>query len=502
MRKSYILFFVSLVFAFQLNAQTYNQSTGNGVSNSSVTCAGNYYDNGGSGSNYSNNQASSYCFYPAVAGQYVSITFTAFNTQTNSDVLYIFDGTSGYLLGALTGTPSMPQTFTATNATGEICCTFLSNGFTTRPGWEATLSCSATPGTPPTFTNSAQDCMEGGGITVCGDATFSGNSSGVGNVNDLPGFANGCLSTEHQSSWYYFSPSAAGSVEFLITPANGTDDYDFALFGPFSQVSCPWNVAAQPLRCSYAAGGGSTGLQSGSGDNSEGAGGDRYVDPITVAADEVYVLVIDNFSSSSQPFDLDWTLSGGAALDCTTLPIELISFNGRTLGDNTNELIWITATETNNNFFSIERSNGEGFFETIGAVNGAGNSNQILEYSFIDLDPSQGYNYYRIKQTDFDGQTSFSPTLYIVNDFDYDISALYPNPTNNNFSLDVNVDGEEELQFIITDITGKQVSNQFSLVNKFKTVELNSSSLEIGIYFVSIVSSKNEIISTQKLIKE
>lgn len=500
MKNIFTLLFI--ILAADLIAQTYTQPTGNMVSSSVVTCGGTYVDNGGSGSNYSNSQRTSFTIYPAVSGQYVSVTFTSYDTQTNFDGIYVYDGPGGSELALLTGNLGTPFTYTSSSSTGALTFVFISNGSTNRSGWQATISCTATPGPGSGFSNSAQDCQDGGGTTVCGSSSFSGNSSGDGSYPDLHNSINGCLGAENQSSWYYFSPSAAGTVEFMITPSDPSDDYDFAVYGPFPEVQCPYNVLAQPIRCSYAAGGGNTGLQSGAGDNSEGSGGDRVVDPINVLADEVYVLVIDNYSTSTNPFDLNWTLSAGASLDCTTLPIELVSFNGRTLNDNTNQLNWITATETNNNFFTVERSNGEDNFEPIGFVNGAGNSNQTLEYSFVDVEPNKGFNYYRLKQTDFDGNYSYSPTLYIINDFDYDISPLYPNPTTDNFSLDINVDGEEEIIFIISDITGKQVLNNTSYINKFKTVQLNTTNLVSGIYFVSVLSSKNEIISTQKLIKE
>ena len=80
---------------------------------------------------------------------------------------------------------------------------------------------------PPT----QQDCA--GGVTVCNDQSFSGNSSGVGSTQELNGTNSGCLSVEHQSSWYFFEANTAGTLEFTISPQNGTDDYDFAVWGPY-----------------------------------------------------------------------------------------------------------------------------------------------------------------------------------------------------------------------------------------------------------------------------
>lgn len=497
----YTLIYLLLHSANFSISQTYTQPAGNPTSNTAVTCAGTWVDNGGAGGNYSNSQSSSYCFYPSMAGRYVTITINSFDTQAGNDVLYIFDGTSGYILGSYSGTPAVPFSVTASTTTGELCCVFVSNGTTNRAGWSATISCSATPGTPPAFTNSPQDCMQGGGTTVCSDASFTGNSSGLGSVNDLPTAVNGCLGPEHQSSWYYFSPSANGTVEFLITPANGTDDYDFALYGPFTQLSCPWNTMAQPLRCSYAAGGGTTGLQTGSGDVSEGSGGDRYVNQISVIAGEVYVMVIDNFSTSSQPFTLDWTLSGGAALDCTTLPIELISFYGIPQS-NGNLLKWTTQTETDNDFFTIERSPNGLEFTQIGTVDGAGTSNAIRNYELLDSNPLTGDNFYRLKQTDFNGIYSYSSILRMYNEASQGIS-IYPNPANDYLMIDIAGNEDEEISFEIFDAVGSLVySKNITLVSDQANFNVSVADFSQGIYFAVFKNLKSSKVQNFKFVKE
>jgi hypothetical protein len=94
----------------------------------------------------------------------------------------------------------------------------------------------------------------------------------------------------------------------------------------------------------------------------------------------------------------------------TSLPIELISFRGWT-DKETTLLRFSTATETNNDYFSIERSaNGLGYVE-IGRVKGAGTSFEPQEYRFIDQQPLSGKNYYRLRQVDFDGKFSLSPVV-------------------------------------------------------------------------------------------
>lgn len=117
---------------------------------------------------------------------------------------------------------------------------------------------------------------------------------------------------------------------------------------------------------------------------------------------------------------LSWTglstfsLFGGAVDGAIALPIELVSFTGQKSGQN-NELKWTTASELNNDYFTIEKTLDGTNFEVVGIENGAGNSNQYLDYSLIDYDVRNVLNYYRLKQTDFDGKYDFSELISIDN---------------------------------------------------------------------------------------
>lgn len=97
------------------------------------------------------------------------------------------------------------------------------------------------------------------------------------------------------------------------------------------------------------------------------------------------------------------------------LPITLVSFTGKSLTNTTNLLEWTTSTEINNDYFTLERSSDAQNFSAIGIVNGAGNSNISLNYNFIDETPLQGVNYYRLKQTDFNGEYSYSNIIALTN---------------------------------------------------------------------------------------
>lgn len=503
MKKALLFSCIPALFAVTARAQSYNMPAGNGVTVTVNTCSGTFRDNGGGAGNYSNNQNSSYTFLPAVAGQYIMITFTLLDVENGFDFLYVYDGPAGPLRATYTGTPALPTITASSNSiTGGLTVRFRSDGSVVRPGWIATVSCVAAPAAPPAFTPSAQDCQQGGGTTICSNTTFSGNSSGDGNVNDLAAPWDGCLAGENQSSWYYFSPSTSGTIGFTIAPANGTDDYDFAVWGPFSDVTCPVNTGQLPLRCSYAAGGGNTGCGNGAMDVSEGAGGNRWVASFAVTAGDIYVLVVDNFSSSASPFDLTWNLGGGASLDCTVLPVEFLSFTGERVEDH-HHLEWKTGSEINNDYFAVERSvNGEPF-EEIGRTDGAGYSSQVLSYAFNDLSPVEGVNYYRIRQVDVNGQSSVSSMIALsYHTTEVYIENIHPMPTNGDVSFDFVSPQETEISYVITDIAGRVVTEQKMKTGAGRTtVHTRIADNNSGIYMLRVTDLQTGAMSVARLAK-
>ncbi|HTL82721.1 MAG TPA: T9SS type A sorting domain-containing protein [Bacteroidia bacterium] len=487
-----------LVLQGKLSAQTYTMGTSGTLT--ATDCGGTFVDNGGSGGNYSNNVNAEYQFCPSVAGQYVSVTFTAFNTEASIDYLLIYDGnsTSGSIIGSLSGNlGAAAGTYTASTANGCLTFRFSSDGTTRTSGWSATISCSATPGAGASSTST--DCN--GASTICNSGTFSGNSSGFGNMDAVSGF-DGCLNFEHQSSWYYFSPSAGGTVGFTISPNNGTDDYDFALWGPQANNACPGLTGNQPLRCSYAAGGGNTGCGNGATDLSEGAFGNRWVSTFNVNAGEIYILLIDNYTASASPFTLTWSLTGGASLDCSILPIELLNFEGFST-ENGNELTWQTATETNNDYFTIQRALSDGVFHPVANVDGAGTSTTLHSYSFIDSDVSEGTYYYRLRQTDFNGMNTLSSIITINRtSSNILISNIHPNPTDGDILFDFHGTDETILAVTIRDMAGRIVYTQREDAhegnNSFKAVMDNAGA---GIYLLEVKDEVTGISSVERIVK-
>lgn len=136
----------------------------------------------------------------------------------------------------------------------------------------------------------------------------------------------------------------------------------------------------------------------------------------------------------------------------TPLPIVLISFDAVQVADKT-ILAWQTATETNNDFFVVERSRDGQLWNEIAQIEGAGNSTSLRSYQYHDVQPFPGHNYYRLNQCDFDGTCNYSviKSVYLTLDQSL-LTRLYPNPANNLINL-VTLDANSQ-DWTIYDMNG------------------------------------------------
>lgn len=154
-------------------------------------------------------------------------------------------------------------------------------------------------------------------------------------------------------------------------------------------------------------------------------------------------------------------------------------------------LNWSTATETNNHFFTLERSADGEVFAPIITVQGAGNSSNPKYYSSIDNDVStlSGTLYYRLKQTDYDGKYTYFNTVpvYIP---DSKIKALHPNPASTVISIDYySAEANQNINYSIYDCTGRKVlaAQLISVSAGINTNMLDISALPKGVYFIELV---------------
>lgn len=195
---------------------------------------------------------------------------------------------------------------------------------------------------------------------------------------------------------------------------------------------------------------------------------------------------------------------GTRDLGSSPLPIELISFDATANADNI-DITWETATEINNDFFTVERSTDAVTFESIGIVDGAGNSTSILNYSLVDYNPYKATSYYRLKQTDFDGQFTYSKAVAVefadpTDGFSFNV---FPNPSNGEdiqLSFTSSKD-EEEVSVVIYDTNGKKYYSKVIIIqtNSDGVYALNPfHKLAAGMYLITATS--NQAIYGKKLI--
>jgi Secretion system C-terminal sorting domain len=170
------------------------------------------------------------------------------------------------------------------------------------------------------------------------------------------------------------------------------------------------------------------------------------------------------------------------------LPVDLLSFTGQ-CNNNHIALNWTTATETNNDYFTIERSEDGNSWETIGTIKSAGNSSANQNYSFTVDESLNAISYFRLKQTDLDGNFKYFQTIQ-VNNCTVNITEvnIYPNPSNGlAISGSVNLKDNQPYAIEIFNSLGMMVSHNSSTQSEF-TIYFPHSLLP-GVYYTRISSA-------------
>jgi len=192
----------------------------------------------------------------------------------------------------------------------------------------------------------------------------------------------------------------------------------------------------------------------------------------------------------------------GTAQSNTPLPIELISFTGKNEGSK-NLLQWSTASETNNDYFSLEHSADGSSFETFITKEGAGNSSVTINYDAYDYSPYNGTTYYRLKQTDYNGKFSYSSIISIQNKLDQvAVSNVHPNPTTNDLNFDFYSPVKGTVRIMIIDYTGRIVVDRTQAVEEGKSgLNTQMGELAKGVYSLKVEFSEGGFKSITKVVK-
>lgn len=160
------------------------------------------------------------------------------------------------------------------------------------------------------------------------------------------------------------------------------------------------------------------------------------------------------------------------------------------------ELNWLTVAEINNDYFTVERSYDGKTFTPIAYIDAAGNSNTPRIYSHKDEDSFDGINYYRLKQTDFDGSFSYSSTIAAYIKRENNLFTLYPNPATDGINLIISADNTD---IQILNAQGQVISSKhFDFAGQQFLSTQQLSIYRPGVYFVKSLSSGNT--TTAKLL--
>lgn len=199
--------------------------------------------------------------------------------------------------------------------------------------------------------------------------------------------------------------------------------------------------------------------------------------------------------ASAANFWRSWTLSDNTS----PLPIELVSFNGECMNGDV-ILKWSTATETNNDFFTIERSEDGITFHALGSLDGAGNSSTVLNYTHTDHSPFSAGAYYRITQTDYNGSSKSSSVVFVSACADPNANIDVYNTGSDEFSIVIDASFASNYTVTIYNALGQIITSKTIYVSEGLTktnIQLNN--IDDAMYFVNITNGGSQNV-TKKIV--
>jgi len=251
----------------------------------------------------------------------------------------------------------------------------------------------------------------------------------------------------------------------------------------FTYIDGEWNAAGNTITEGNL---GAQRFDSGNGD------WDAYTPQGTVATGANTVTAVP---VATADFFRSWTL-----VDNTSpLPIELLSFSGSCVSGNV-ALKWSTASETNNAFFSIEKSADGITFETLATVNGAGNSSSVINYSYTDYSSPVAGSYYRLRQTDFNGSTKNSPFIFVPACADPDADINVYNEGPNTFTVAVHAATAGNYTIRIYNALGQILTTKsIYIAEGYTKTSIQLENIDKAMYFVNISNGSDNPV-TKKIV--
>ncbi|MCB0760255.1 MAG: T9SS type A sorting domain-containing protein [Flavobacteriales bacterium] len=357
----------------------------------------------------------------------------------------------------------------------------------------------------------ASDCHDA--INVCTNIDFYIDPNGYGDVYEIPapgstsnpsydGFTNfnpwgttntGCLlSQELNSTWMLVNISQGGWLEFTFGGL-GTQSgyYDWAMW-TFDENTCNniLNDLQAPVRCNW--NGVSTGGTGLAGTIPAGGNASNYEPPLWTLTGDQYLICFSNWSSVSTNVPLEF--GGTAIVSCEPimLPVEVVEFQAQCAGSMI-AVEWATLSEQDNAYFVVQRSSDSQVWNDVAYAEGAGDSFEVKRYAFADKMVPRTVLYYRLKQVDFDGNIRFTEPVSVNCALDPEI-LIMPNPVDGGEAVFVKlINPWNGMTCTLVNMQGLEIVLD---VNE----EIDTRSLDSGVYLIRLMDSNGEGLACEKLV--
>jgi len=224
------------------------------------------------------------------------------------------------------------------------------------------------------------------------------------------------------------------------------------------------------------------------------------------AGQHVYVTGTFAFTADFDPAIAQYNLVSAGADDVfviklvgSALPVKLLDFAVKVNDKNTVDVSWTTATEINNDYFTIERSADGRSFEQVSVIKGAINSSIPLRYFTTDKTPLSGKSYYRLRQTDLDGK--FTNSFIVTVEVNANLTQLriYPNPAHNLVNMQLPGFTDKKIVWQVQDQTGRVLKQQINETHCANLI-IDITDIPPGIYFFIVKTDDNK--SIKKFVKQ
>lgn len=205
-------------------------------------------------------------------------------------------------------------------------------------------------------------------------------------------------------------------------------------------------------------------------------------------------IIVENISPAIIPVNSTKYFTIASVSPFTSLRVQLQQFSASTVNNEWVNLNWQTTAETGTNYFTIERSVNGTRWETAATVQGAGNTNAVKNYSTIDKYPYTGASYYRLKQTDANGKSTYSAVKTVTIDkIKGNELIVYPNPAEN--QLTIKGSAAELKTMRLYNLAGQDLTNLIKITAQTNTsMVINISKLETGIYSIKTATTVTKLL--------